>query len=462
MYELGLLGIECYAEDSDARPGEYVGGGLSQTRIVFWGKKTVMADGDIGKVELTFSEVAYVPEWRKNVLSADVLEKKGVFYDSERKVLYRSSSKEVIARLSAHDGFRYLVYVPRTSDVDYSAYAAMPTTTIYEGEAVKPRQATALQWHAILGHPGKMSLSKLEKVTIGAKVTDMATAPTTTDCEPCALSKAKRIVSRRSGHQKETSEPFERVGFDLIPMETSMDGMQWVSHLNCYATKCEMVECHSRKSDAVNILERFITSISVRFKKKVRFVQTDDEQALGRRYDDLQRIYGFTSERSAPYSAEQNGNNEKSGHLIIMRARTMRIGANLPAKIWPAVVEAAVYTLNRTPTRSLGWKTPFEAVTGRKPSLAHLRVYGCRAYALKPKIPQKDKLVERAHVGYLVGYDSTNIFKVYVPSLNKVIRVRDVTFNESLACNNAATVNMLLKQEPKLNTKLRHVDIHQH
>ena len=270
--------LKNYVKVRDARPGEYVGGGLSQTRIVFWGKKTVMADGDIKKVELTLSEVAYVPEWRKNVVSADVLEKEGVFYNSEKKVLYRSSSKEVIARLSAHDGFRYLLYVPQTSDVDYSAYAAMPTTTIYEGEAVKPRQATALQWHAILGHPGRMSLSKLEKITIGAKVT-MATAPTTTDCEPCALSKAKRIVSRRSDHQEETSEPFKRVGFDLIPMETSMDGMQWVPHLSCYATKYEMVECHSRKSDAVNILERLITSISVRFKKEVRFVQTDDEQA---------------------------------------------------------------------------------------------------------------------------------------------------------------------------------------
>ena len=111
----------------------------------------------------------------------------------------------------------------------------------------------------------------------------------------------------------------------------------------------------------------------------------------------------------------------------------MRIEAFLPAFFWREFVEAAVYTLNRTPTRSLGWKTPFEAVTGRKPSLAHLRVYGCRAYALKPKIPRKDKLAERAHVGYLVGYNSTNIFKLYVPSLNKVIRVRDITFNESLA-----------------------------
>jgi len=36
----------------------------------------------------------------------------------------------------------------------------------------------------------------------------------------------------------------------------------------------------------------------------------------------------------------------------------------------------------------------------------------------------------RAWIGYLVGYDSTNIFRIWIPRLNKVIRTRDVTFNE--------------------------------
>ena len=40
------------------------------------------------------------------------------------------------------------------------------------------------------------------------------------------------------------------------------------------------------------------------------------------------------------------------------------------------------------------------------------------------------KLKHNAWIGYLVGYESTNINRVWNPKTNKVIRVRDVTFNE--------------------------------
>ena len=43
-----------------------------------------------------------------------------------------------------------------------------------------------------------------------------------------------------------------------------------------------------------------------------------------------------------------------------------------------------------------------------------------------------NKLAPRAHIGYLVGYDSTNIFRIYIPNQKKVIRTRDVKFNEQL------------------------------
>lgn len=74
--------------------------------------------------------------------------------------------------------------------------------------------------------------------------------------------------------------------------------------------------------------------------------------------------------------------------------------------------------------------TPYKALTGHKPTISHLHVFGCRAYALRTIIPRLDKLQPRAHSGYLLGYDSTNIFKIWIPSRKKIIRTRDVTFND--------------------------------
>ena len=64
-------------------------------------------------------------------------------------------------------------------------------------------------------------------------------------------------------------------------------------------------------------------------------------------------------------------------------------------------------------------------------SLAHLAAYGCRAYLLSKNIPKLQKLQPRAHIRYLVGYNSTNIFRIWVPSLKRVIESRDVTFDET-------------------------------
>jgi hypothetical protein len=123
----------------------------------------------------------------------------------------------------------------------------------------------------------------------------------------------------------------------------------------------------------------------------------------------------------------------------------MRIGANLPHELWKETVNAAAYLHNRTPRENLGWKTSYEVFyshtanlagidENRQPQLAHLRAYGCRAYAMTENAQLKKqrlrKLDPRAYIGYLVGYDSTNVFRVWIPHQGKVISTRDVLFDE--------------------------------
>ncbi|KAM4061459.1 reverse transcriptase (RNA-dependent DNA polymerase) [Hirsutella rhossiliensis] len=72
-----------------------------------------------------------------------------------------------------------------------------------------------------------------------------------------------------------------------------------------------------------------------------------------------------------------------------------------------------------------------------QPDITFLKAYGCRAYPLTPQALQnrqkKDlKTDPHTEIGYLVGYDSTNIFRIWIPSTSEVRRVRDVTFNESI------------------------------
>ena len=50
---------------------------------------------------------------------------------------------------------------------------------------------------------------------------------------------------------------------------------------------------------------------------------------------------------------------------------------------------------------------------------------------LKRHLPKLDKLAPRAHIGYLVSYESTNIFNIWVPSEGKIYSSRDIIFNET-------------------------------
>ena len=128
----------------------------------------------------------------------------------------------------------------------------------------------------------------------------------------------------------------------------------------------------------------------------------------------------------------------------------MRLSANLPHDLWPETVSAAAYILNRTPIFRTGI-TLFEALYKTKPRITHMKTQGCRAYPLIYNIPKLQKLEPRAHIGYLVGYSSRNIYRIWILSKKQVIRIRDVTFNENVHYQLDDVDAAQLVQEDKLN-----------
>ena len=62
---------------------------------------------------------------------------------------------------------------------------------------------------------------------------------------------------------------------------------------------------------------------------------------------------------------------------------------HMPRTFWDKVVLCAVYLLNRCPTKSVRNKTPNGAWSGSKPSVGHLRIFGCIAYAHVPDQKRK-------------------------------------------------------------------------
>ncbi len=75
--------------------------------------------------------------------------------------------------------------------------------------------------------------------------------------------------------------------------------------------------------------------------------------------------------------------------------------------------------------------TPFEAWTGVKLDVKHLRRFGCIVYAHIPKDERK-KLDPKVKKCVLLGYGTeTKGYRLYDPQSSRVIYSRDVKFNES-------------------------------
>jgi hypothetical protein len=54
---------------------------------------------------------------------------------------------------------------------------------------------------------------------------------------------------------------------------------------------------------------------------------------------------------------------------------------NLSKDFWAEVVACTIYLLNKYPTKSMQNMTPQEALSGEKPIVSYLRVFGCVAHA---------------------------------------------------------------------------------
>ena len=94
------------------------------------------------------------------------------------------------------------------------------------------------------------------------------------------------------------------------------------------------------------------------------------------------------------------------------------------------VVNTACYLKNRSPTLALVNKTPHEVWSGKKPSIAHLKVFVCDAFMHVPKEKMR-KLDNKEKKCIFVGYkDGIKCYKLWNLVTRKIVYSRDVIFKE--------------------------------
>ena len=88
---------------------------------------------------------------------------------------------------------------------------------------------------------------------------------------------------------------------------------------------------------------------------------------------------------------------------LMEREKSMLSGVGLGHEFWAEAMETECYLVNRSPSSVLEDKTPKEVWTSKKPSLSHLRVFGCVAYVHVPK-EKRTKLDSKSKKCIFIGY----------------------------------------------------------
>jgi IS30 family transposase len=398
--------------------------GDTATKIEGYGTVVLYAQPVTGDrpAELTLKDVAYAPGFHTNLVSFKRAKRGGIFWDTKLDILKTGG----IPLCKLVDRFDQWV-------VEYNPVGTSSFATTKKSKTPLEIEASAETWHRRLGHLNLEAIERLPEAADGVNVTQEK--PRSATCETCKLSKSKRQISRRPVLR--ATKPFERVHFDLIQMTTAYNGDNWILHLLDDATRMNFIYSFPEKSDVVDCVIAFSNMVKTQFNAIIKIFKFDNEQTLGNRFHKFVKEKGILLEQSVTYTPEQNGPAERSGGVIIMRSRALNIEARLPEDLWPESARTAVHLINRSPSRQLNWRSPYETLyqplgqNVKRPNLANVRIFGCRAYVRIPNIPRKQKMAPRALVGYLVGYKASNIWRIWRPKKQDVIEVRDVEFDES-------------------------------
>ena len=77
---------------------------------------------------------------------------------------------------------------------------------------------------------------------------------------------------------------------------------------------------------------------------------------------------------------QENGVVERRNQTVLGMAHSMMKGTNVPDWLCGEAVSTAVFILNRSPTRSVEGRMPYEVWYGSKLAVHFLRTFGCVAH----------------------------------------------------------------------------------
>ena len=356
------------------------------------------ADGRTVAAEL--QDALYVPSYPQNIFSVQAATEKGAI------ITFGPN----FAEMTTPDGTKF--DIEKRGKLYY----------LCSSKSSMQHAASLKRWHEILGHCNTNDVLKLEGIVDGMRITDK----TAFNCNICTM--GKMTQSRNRGSDARATVPLQLVHSDLTGLiqPVARDGFKYaMSFVDDYSGVIFLYFLR-KKSDALAATEYFLADTAPYGDVK-RLRSDNGTEYTSSAFKSLLTRHRIKHEYSAPYSPHQNGTAERCWRTLFEMARCLLLNAELPKEMWTYAVRAASYIRNRCYNPRTG-STPFQLLTGKKPNLSNMHVFGTVCFAYEQN---KSKLDARCKQGIFVGYDRESpAYLVYYPDVNEVRRCRCVKFTD--------------------------------
>jgi len=390
------------------------------------GNNSRMSVAGKGSVRLVFNgttflvqDVYYVPELRNNLLSVGQLQEKDLTILIKKgtcKIYHPNKGLIAETSMSAN---RMFILFNKTSSITTSVEECLHTSS----------ELTYL-WHQRYGHLNHKGFKTLQTKKMVRGLPQLEASSVT--YAHCFISKQHRnpIPKKSEWRASKVSELIHADIWGPIEPVSSSGKRYLLCFIDDYSRK-GWVYFLLEKSEALECFKTFKKLVEKEAEESIKCLRTDRGGEFNSiNFNLVCKKEGIKRQLTTSYTSHQNGVAERKNRTVMNMVCCMLSAKRVPKLFWAEAAKWSFYLLNRCPTHVVKKITPQEAWSGVKPSVQHLRVWGCIAHVHIPDA-KRGKLDDKRFPCIMLGLsDESKGYRLFDPNTGRVVVSKDVIFEE--------------------------------
>lgn len=235
-----------------------------------------------------------------------------------------------------------------------------------------------------MGHPNSTVLFHLLNFSLLSNKNQFCSSHLHFDCPTCKLSKSKILPFLVAGsHAKNCFDVIHSDVWGITPIISHAQYKYFVTFIDYYS-RFTCIYFLRSKSKVLSICKTFFTYVETQLSatiKVLRFVSILVESIYLMPFTILYKIRVFFSNVLVLFHFIKMVLLNKRIVIFLMLTRTLLLESSVPSKFWIEALSTAIYLINRLPSQTLHYESPYFHLYQKH---HHLHIFGCVCFVHLP------------------------------------------------------------------------------